>query len=104
MAPAAGRSKVACAEPSPQSTSTCHGLSLAPASLNEPRSTLVGAPSFADWSAGAITTGAMLATLTIRTACEAASEAPSESVTLMATLVVCGPSGNRHWKEPPEAD
>src|SRR5213080_4498017 len=45
--------------PSPQSTSTVHGLS-APGSVNEPRSKLFDEPSFELWSAAAVTLGGTL--------------------------------------------
>src|SRR6516165_11186093 len=56
-APAALAVKVVWAEPSPQSTSTVHGLPVA-ASANEPRLKTVKAPSEVDWPAGAVTSGA----------------------------------------------
>src|ERR1051326_1316484 len=86
---------------SPQSTSTVHGASFAPWSLNEPRSKLVEVPSSAVWFAGELTSGATLATVTIDTCWEFESLPPSLSATLIATLVVFGPSGNEHLKLPP---
>src|SRR5207248_9532554 len=50
---------------SPQSTSTDHGPSFAPGSLNEPRLKLCDAPSFELWSAAAWTTGFTLFTVTL---------------------------------------
>ena len=87
-------------EPSPQSTETAHGLS-EPGSLNEPRLNEWFSPSLDDWSAAAVTVGLTLATFTTCTDSEAVSEAPSESVTLIATLVVAGPSGKKQSKLPP---
>src|SRR5262249_45928870 len=56
-APAALAVKVVWAEPSPQSTSTVHGLPVA-ASAKEPRLKTVNAPSEVAWPAGAVTSGA----------------------------------------------
>ena len=61
--PVAVFEKVVCGEPSPQSTSTDHGLS-APGSLNEPRSKLCAAPSSELWFAAAVTDGGTLFTIT----------------------------------------
>src|SRR3954470_12144768 len=94
--------KVACDEPSPQSTSTAHGES-GPGSVNEPSAKDVEAPSFAFWFAGAVTVGLTFATATICTDCEAASLAPSESRTWILTLAVDRPSAKKHWKLPPDA-
>ena len=51
----------------------------------------------------AVTAGATFATSTIATASELVSLAPSESVTLINTFVVAGPSGKVHSKLPPPA-
>ena len=48
--------KVVCEDPSPQLTSTAHGLS-GPGSVNDPSVNDVAAPSFAVWSDGAVTDG-----------------------------------------------
>src|SRR5689334_25168024 len=93
-------SKVVAAEPSPQATVTCHGLS-APGSVNEPRLNEWLSPSFDDWFAGAVTVGATFATSTTWTDSEAVSDAPSESVTLIATFVVTGPFAKKQSKLPP---
>src|SRR5207237_5105029 len=53
------------AEPSPQLTSTDHGLSAVPGSLNEPSPKLWLSPSFELWSLGAVTVGATLVTTTL---------------------------------------
>src|SRR2546423_1202974 len=50
--------------PSPQSTSTVHGLS-APGSVKEPRSKLCDAPSSELWSAAAVTLGGTLWIVTL---------------------------------------
>src|SRR5207244_11432676 len=63
--------------PSPQFTSTPHGLSFAPGSEKEPRLMLVEAPSFAFWSDGGVTVGATLATATWKVA-ERSEEHTSE--------------------------
>ena len=78
-----------CAERSPQSTSTAHGLSLAPGSLNEPRVKLWGTVAFVDWLAGAVTVGGTLLTVTAR---ESSSEPPSPSETVTLGLCELGPS------------
>src|SRR5204862_4397428 len=62
--PVAVFENVVCAEASPQSTSTAHGLS-APGSVNEPRLKVADVPSFAFWSAGAETDGLTLLTVTL---------------------------------------
>ena len=49
---------------SPQLTTTVHGLSFAPGSVKEPRLKLLGVPSDAVWSAGAVRIGATFFTLT----------------------------------------
>ena len=56
-----------------------------------------------DWVAAGVTVGATFATSTTCTASESVSLAPSESVTLIATFVVAGPSGKVHSKLPPVA-
>ena len=61
MAPAAPAEPEPCADPSPQSTSTAHGLS-APGSPNEPSVKDCDALTVADWSAGADTAGATFVT------------------------------------------
>src|SRR5229473_3344582 len=55
---------VVCPVASPQLTSTAHGLSLTPGSVNEPRLKLWLSPSFEDWFAGAVTVGATLLIVT----------------------------------------
>ena len=57
--------KVVCGPPSPQFTSTDHGLSFTPASLKEPRVKLALEPSLAFWFAGAVTTGFAFVTTTL---------------------------------------
>src|SRR5688572_24520279 len=89
-------------EASSQATCSVHGLS-EPGSVKEPRSKVCDEPSLAVWLPGAVSTGATLATSTTWTACESASAAPSESVTLMTTLVDFGPSGKAQSNEPPVA-
>src|SRR5215210_32334 len=89
-------------EPSPQSTETSHGLSPAPSSEKEPSANECDSPSSEDWSAAAVTTGARFATSTTSTASESVPLAPSESATLIATLVVAGPSGKLQSKLPPD--
>jgi hypothetical protein len=101
IAPAALSSKEACAELSPQSTSTFHGAS-APGSENEPRVNTVAWPSSAFWFAGAVTVGVTFSIATTCTASESVSLAPSESATLTETLVLAGPSGKRQRKLPPD--
>ena len=100
IVPVVFASKVVAAEPSPQATVTCHGLSL-PGSLNEPRLKEWLSPSFEDWLAGAVTVGGTLATSTTCTDSESVVEAPSESVTLIVTFVVAGPLGKKQSKLPP---
>src|SRR5207248_3341783 len=63
-APCEAALNVVCGEPSPQSTSTDHGLSFTPASENEPRSKLCAEPSSELWFAAAVTDGARLFTIT----------------------------------------
>src|SRR5205809_4968541 len=94
--------KLVAAEPSPQSTVMVRGLA-APGSVKEPRAKECESPSSELWLAAAVTLGATFAIATTWTASEAVSLAPSESVTLMPRLVVFGPSGKLHWKDPPEA-
>src|SRR4051794_286382 len=101
MAPAVLVVKLACAELSPQSTSTVQSASLAPASVNDPRSMAVEPPSSAACGAAAVTTGATLAIATIWTDAESVPEAPSLSATFILTLAVLGPSGKEHLKLPP---
>ena len=85
--------KVVAGEPSPQSTVTAQGLS-GPGSVNEPRLKDVGRALVRALGAPpAVTVGATLATCTICDRSESVSEAPSESVTLIATLVVPGRPG-----------
>src|SRR5436190_11118053 len=88
--------------PSPQSTDTCHGLSL-PGSVNEPRLKEWLEPSFELWSVAAATSGGTFATCTTWTDSEALSDPPSESVTLIFTSVLAGPSGKKQSKLPPVA-
>src|SRR6266705_2809173 len=89
-------------EPSPQLTVICQGLS-SPGSPKEPSWKLCVEPSLLDWSAGAVTLGATLATLTTCTDSESVLEAPSESVTLILTSVWAGPAGKKQSKLPPLA-
>src|SRR5919206_404301 len=70
--------------PSPQFTSTVHGLS-APGSVKEPRSKLCDAPSSELWSAAAVTDGG---TLLIVTDCVYSVEPPSLSKILPFTVRV----------------
>jgi hypothetical protein len=95
--------KLVCGELSPQSTSTVQAASLAPASVNDPRSIALEAPSSAACGAAAVTTGATFAIATIWTLSEPVPEAPSLSATFILTLAVLGPSGKEHWKLPPVA-
>src|SRR5919108_542429 len=88
--------KVSTGPPSPQSTMTVHGPS-APGSVKLPRSKLVLLPSSAAWSAGAVTNGARLATLT---ASVSESLPPSPSLTVTLTLWVAGPSAKVQSKLP----
>src|SRR4051794_29235178 len=87
-------------ESSPQSTETVQSAS-EPGSVNEPRSKECDEPSFELWPLAAVTLGATFATSTTCTDSEALSEAPSESLTLILTLVVAGPSGKKQSKLPP---
>src|SRR5918911_1633189 len=68
--------------PSPQFTSTVHGLS-APGSVNEPRSKLCALPSLELWSADAVTLGG---TLWIVTECVYSVSPPSLSRILPLTV------------------
>ena len=95
-------SNVVWVEPSPQSTSTAHGLS-GPGSRKRAKVDDFEAPSSAAWSAAAVTLGATLATATTCTDSESVSLAPSESVTLIFTLAVAGPSAKKQSKLPPAA-
>src|SRR5437762_3846973 len=87
---------------SPQSTDTVQSAS-EPGSVKEPSPKECASPSSENWLAGGLTVGGTLAMATIWTASESVSLAPSESVTLMATVEELGPSGKLHWKLPPEA-
>src|SRR3954465_703631 len=102
MLPGEGVLNVVGDEPSPQSTSTAHGLS-EPGSVNEPSAKEWLGPSSEDWAAAAVTTGATFAIATICTDSLSVVLAPSLSVTLTLTSACAGPSGNRHWKLPPVA-
>src|SRR5205085_2206215 len=73
---------VVCAEPSPQFTSTAHGASLAPGSVNEPRSKLAELPSSEDWFAAAVTAGGTLWTSTLKVLL---SVPPSLALTMTVT-------------------
>jgi hypothetical protein len=102
IGPATFSSKEACAEPSPQSTSTLQGASV-PGSEKEPRSNTVAWPSSDLWLGGAVTVGGTFAIATTWTASESVSLAPSESATLTETLVLLGPSAKKQRKLPPVA-
>ena len=71
-----------CGDPSPQSTSTSHGLSFTPGSLKVPRPKLWLEPSSELWSTAAVTLGVTLCTVTWK---PAEPVAPSLSVTLTET-------------------
>src|SRR5205085_1758388 len=57
--------KVVCGLPSPQSTSTAHGLSLTPGSLKLPSPKLWFSPSLENWLGAALTVGATLLMVTL---------------------------------------
>src|SRR5437867_2206225 len=73
---------VVCVVPSPQFTSTDHGLS-APGSLKLPRLNDARAPSLATWFAGAVTVGVTLFTSSEK---RAVGEQPFLSVTVTVTV------------------
>ena len=70
---------------SPQSTVTCHGES-APGSVKLPRLKLVEVPSLAVWSAGAVTTGMTLATVTWKVLARLLAPVPFSSTTVRVTV------------------
>ena len=78
--------KAVSAEPSPQSTVTSQGSS-SPGSVNEPRSNDLAVPSLAVWFAGGVTSGATLATVTVKVA-EPLTPAPASSSTVTVTVKV----------------
>src|SRR5207245_2135358 len=81
--------KVVCVEPSPQLTSTAHGLSRRPGSAMEPSVEFWALPSKPLWSLAAVTVGATFATVTVK---DFVSVPPSLSVTFTLTVYVLGPS------------